>query len=172
MLPIPQRFEINGRRPSLPEGVRIYAIGDIHGRLDLLDELLSRLETDIAACPVSRPLYVFLGDYIDRGLSSRATVDRLIAQGERGECIFLKGNHEQIATKCLSDRRLFDQWMRLGGIETLISYGIAAGDLASGNSIAQLQSAFHDALPQAHLRFFRCCIRNLLAEISSSPMPA
>jgi serine/threonine protein phosphatase 1 len=155
VLPIPQRFEIHGRRPSLPEGVRVYAIGDIHGRLDLLDDLLSRVEADIAARPVSRPLYVFLGDYIDRGLSSRETIDRLIAQGERGECIFLKGNHEQIATKCLSDRRLFDQWMRLGGLETLISYGIAAGDLANGNSIAQLQSAFHDALPQAHLRFFR-----------------
>jgi serine/threonine protein phosphatase 1 len=155
LVPIPERFEINGQRPSLPEGVRIYAFGDIHGRLDLLDELLARIEADIAAHPVSRPLYVFLGDYIDRGLSSRETVDRLIALGERSECIFLKGNHEHIAIRCLTDPRLFDQWMRLGGLETLISYGVAAAELANGNSIAQMQSAFHDALPQAHLRFFR-----------------
>jgi serine/threonine protein phosphatase 1 len=155
VLPSFQRLAVQGRRPSLPEGLRIYAIGDIHGRLDLLDELLSRIEADVAAHPIANSLSVFLGDYIDRGPSSRETVDRLIAQGERGECIFLKGNHEQIATKCLSERRLFDQWMRLGGLETLISYGVAQENLANGNSIAKLQAAFHDALPQPHFRFFR-----------------
>jgi serine/threonine protein phosphatase 1 len=155
VLPSFQRLEVQGRRPSLPEGLRIYAIGDIHGRLDLLDELLSRIEADVAAHPIANSLSVFLGDYIDRGPSSRETVDRLIAQSERGEYIFLKGNHEQIATKCLSDRRLFDQWMRLGGLETLLSYGIAPEGPVNGNSTAQLQAAFHEALPQAHFRFFR-----------------
>ncbi len=155
VVPFLKQFDVQGRRPSLPEGLRVYAIGDIHGRLDLLDEVLSSIEADIAARPVTTPRYVFLGDYIDRGPSSRETVDRLIAQGESGECIFLRGNHEQIATKCLSERRLFDQWMRLGGLETLNSYGIAHENLANGNSIAKLQAAFHDALPQTHFRFFR-----------------
>jgi len=154
-LPGAERLEVFGRRPLLPVGLRIYAVGDIHGRLDLLDELLSRIKADIASPPTSKPVHVFLGDYIDRGPSSRETIDRLIELREAQECVFLKGNHELIALKCLSDRNLFDQWMRLGGVETMMSYGVACGQLASGKPIVELQSAFHHALPQAHLRFFR-----------------
>jgi len=146
---------VRGRRPSLPAELRIYAIGDIHGRLDLLSELLARISSDIALRPTARPLYVFLGDYIDRGSASRETIDRLIEHGKTHESIFLKGNHELIAIKCLSDRGLFDQWLRLGGLETLVSYGVPAETLANGKQIAELQSAFHGALPQAHFRFFR-----------------
>jgi serine/threonine protein phosphatase 1 len=127
----------------LPAGLRIYAIGDIHGCLDLLNELLARINADIALRPTVRPVYVFLGDYIDRGSSSRETIDRLIEHAATHESVFLKGNHELIAIKCLSDRSLFDQWLRLGGLET------------NGKQIAELQSAFHHALPQTHFRFFR-----------------
>ena len=146
---------MRGRRPSLPAELRIYAIGDIHGRLDLLNELLARIGSDIALRPTVRPLYVFLGDYIDRGSASRETIDRLIEHGKTHESVFLKGNHELIAIKCLSDRGLFDQWLRLGGRETLVSYGVPAESSANGKQIAELQSAFHSALPQAHFRFFR-----------------
>jgi serine/threonine protein phosphatase 1 len=146
---------VSDRQPSLPMGLRIYAVGDIHGRLDLLDELLSRIALDIAGRPTSRALYVFLGDYIDRGSSSREIIDRLIDLRKAKECVFLKGNHELIALKCLSDRALFDQWMRLGGMETLVSYGVQPQALASARQIAELQVAFHNALPQAHLQFFR-----------------
>jgi len=97
----------------LPPGLRIYAVGDVHGRLDLLNELLSRTTADIALRPTSKALYVFLGDYIDRGSSSRGTIDRLIEHGEKNESVFLRGNHELIAIRCLSDRNLFDKWMRL-----------------------------------------------------------
>jgi serine/threonine protein phosphatase 1 len=150
-----QELRVQGKRPSLPAGLRIYAVGDIHGRLDLLNELLAWIDTDAALRPTPRPLYVFLGDYIDRGPSSRETIDRLIEHGATHETVFLKGNHELIAIKCLSDRGLFDQWLRLGGLETLVSYGVPAEILASGKQIAELQSAFHGALPQPHFRFFR-----------------
>lgn len=150
---------MRGRRPSLPAGLRIYAVGDIHGRLDLLNKLLTLINSDIALRPVVRPVYVFLGDYIDRGSSSRETIDRLIEHGRTSESVFLKGNHELIALKCLSDRSLFDQWLRLGGMETLMSYGLPSESLAngkqSGAQIVELQSAFHSALPRAHFRFFR-----------------
>jgi serine/threonine protein phosphatase 1 len=139
----------------LPAGLRIYAIGDIHGRLDLLDELLTRISSDIAVRPTMRPVCIFLGDYIDRGPSSRETIDRLIKHAETNETVFLKGNHEQIAVKCLIDRRLFDQWLRLGGLETLMSYGVTPATLANAKQTAELQSAFHNALPQKHFRFFR-----------------
>jgi serine/threonine protein phosphatase 1 len=154
-LPGLRELRVRGRRPSLSAELRIYAIGDIHGRLDLLNELLARISSDIALRPTARPLYVFLGDYIDRGSASRETIDRLIEHGKTHESVFLKGNHELIAIKCLSDRGLFDQWLRLGGLETLVSYGVPAETLANGKQIAELQSAFHGALPQAHFRFFR-----------------
>jgi len=150
-----QRLSVGGRTPALPGGLRIYAFGDVHGRLDLLDELLTRAAQDISARPVAKPIFVFLGDYIDRGPSSRETIDRLIVHGEENECVFLKGNHEQVAIKCLSDRGLFDQWMRFGGVETLVSYGITPKPLLDEQKIVRLQAAFHDALPQAHFRFFR-----------------
>jgi serine/threonine protein phosphatase 1 len=150
-----QELRVRGRRPSLSKGLRVYAVGDIHGRFDLLNKLLARIDTDIALRPTVRPVYVFLGDYIDRGSSSRETIDRLIEHGETHESVFLKGNHELIAIKCLSDPSLFDQWMRLGGLETLKSYGAAPATLANGKQIVELQAAFHNALPQAHFRFFR-----------------
>lgn len=155
LLPGTERLRLNGRHPTLPSGVRVYAIGDIHGRLDLLDPLLAQIDEDRSARPVAKAIFVFLGDYIDRGPSSRATIDRLIAHGATNECIFLKGNHEQIAIKCLSDRSLFDHWMRLGGVDTLISYGVSPKPSPDEMQVVRLQAAFHDALPQAHFRFFR-----------------
>ncbi len=154
-LPGIHALRVRRQRPSLPAGLRIYAVGDIHGRLDLLNELLAQINSDIGLRPTARPVYVFLGDYIDRGPSSRETIDRLIEHGATHESVFLKGNHELIAIKCLSDRGLFDQWLRLGGLETLVSYGVPAETLANGKQIAELQSAFHSALPQTHFRFFR-----------------
>jgi len=147
-----EQLVVQGRPPSLPAGIRIYAFGDVHGRLDLLDELLAEVDADLTAHPVDKAIFVFLGDYIDRGNCSRETIDRLIERREKGEHVFLKGNHEQIALKCLSDPALFDRWLRLGGTETLASYGIEAGNKVK---IAELQAAFHHALPPAHIHFFR-----------------
>jgi serine/threonine protein phosphatase 1 len=154
-LPGIERVRVQGRRPKLPAGLRIYSVGDIHGRLDLLDELLCRVDVDIALRPTARPILVFLGDYIDRGPCSRETIDRLIERRGTNECVFLKGNHEQIAIKCLRDPSLFHRWLRLGGVETLASYGVVPGNLTNGKNIVELQAAFHRALPQAHFGFFR-----------------
>jgi|SRR5579864_1508223 len=154
-LPDVEQLQARGKRPLLPEGMRIYAIGDIHGRLDLLEELLAGIARDLALRPAARPMFVFLGDYVDRGPASRETIDRLIAHGAANECVFLKGNHEQITIKCLRDRSLFDQWMRLGGVDTLISYGVSPKAPLDDMQIVRLQAAFHDAVPQAHFRFFR-----------------
>lgn len=153
LLPNVQRLNVHGRRPSLPPGVRIYAIGDIHGRIDLLDELFIRIETDIAAHPSISPAFVFLGDYIDRGASSRETINRLIAWGEIYHSIFLKGNHELLLLQCLDDSRFFDRWMRLGGLQTMMSYDVAT-DLMRGD-VDKLQQFLRSALPDTHLRFFR-----------------
>ena len=79
--------KIAGRQPSVPQDTRIYAVGDIHGRLDLLEKLLGRIEADQAKRPVARPI-LFLGDYIDRGRWSRETIDRLISHGAAHESFF------------------------------------------------------------------------------------
>jgi serine/threonine protein phosphatase 1 len=140
----------------LQDGQRIYAIGDIHGRLDLLNRLLERIEEDLASQPTSQPLLVFLGDYVDRGPDSRQTIDRLIGCAQSTQTVFLRGNHELIALKCLSEASLFDTWMRrLGGIDTLVSYGIDPRAFTGEGRVVRLQAAFHKALPQAHFRFFR-----------------
>lgn len=133
----------------------MYAIGDIHGRVDLLDKILSLIEADIAQYPVSRIRYIFLGDYIDRGRWSRETIDRLIQHAKHHESIFLRGNHELLAVNSLSDRSMIDPWLRLGGLETLISYGVKPANFAGGKQTATTQSVFHDAVPQSHFRFFR-----------------
>jgi serine/threonine protein phosphatase 1 len=148
------RLQLRGRRPSLPAGLRIYAVGDIHGRLDLLNDLLARIDRDRASRPIMRPVHVFLGDYIDRGPSSRETIDRLLEHAQSSEDVFLKGNHELVAIKGLSDRGPFEQWMRrLGGMETLTSYGLSREDLSGARSTVEIQAAFHAALPRTHLSF-------------------
>jgi serine/threonine protein phosphatase 1 len=154
-IPIDQELTVRGRRASLPDGRRIYAVGDIHGRVDLLRQILAMIATDLEQHPAPRPVYVFLGDYIDRGKWSRETIDELIEHGAHHESVFLKGNHELIALNCLSDRTEIDQWLRLGGRETLASYGVAPELFANGKQAAGFQSAFHDALSQQHFRFFR-----------------
>jgi calcineurin-like phosphoesterase family protein len=152
-LPENQKLTVQGRRPGVPSGVRIYAIGDIHGRVDLLDDLLARIDTDIAARPIITPVHVFLGDYIDRGPSSRETVSRLIEHSETSHSIFLKGNHELLLLRCLADISSFNQWIRVGGLQTMMSYDVAAD--AMRGDVAKLQIALHDRVPQSHLHFFR-----------------
>jgi serine/threonine protein phosphatase 1 len=145
---------IAGRPPSLPQGIRIYTIGDIHGRLDLLDKLLGRIAQDQSSRPVERPIFVFLGDYIDRGKWSRETIDRLISQGAAHESVFLRGNHELIAANFQADPTKMEQWMRLGGRETLASYGVRPEQFSRRGRMEAAQAAFHQALPAAHQQFF------------------
>ena len=159
-----QELQVGGRRPSLPAGLRVYAIGDIHGRADLLALLLSRIRTDLTSRPPSgaiqpRVIYVFLGDYLDRGIASKQTIDLLIGHARTHECVFLKGNHEALACHCLRDRGGFDHWLRLGGVATLRSYGLSAETLLRKQS-AELQAEFHDALPRDHFRFLRDLLKS------------
>src|SRR5215470_373293 len=101
LLPAFDHLKVQGRRPSLPADLRIYAVGDVHGRLDLLDELLGWIRTDIAQRPIAKPIYVFMGDYNDRGAGSREAIERVNEHRKEKGGVFLKGNHELVAIKCL-----------------------------------------------------------------------
>ena len=78
----------------VPKGVRIYAIGDVHGRADLLERLFKKIDRDLAAHPAPRAIQVFLGDYVDRGPGSRKVLDRLLDRACSHEAAFLKGNRQ------------------------------------------------------------------------------
>jgi serine/threonine protein phosphatase 1 len=141
------------QRPRVPDGVRIYAIGDIHGRADLLDDMFKRIDANLASNPTLHGIEVFLGDYIDRGPASREVLDRLVARKRTNRTVFLKGNHETYITEFVTNPLLLEDWQRLGGLETLMSYGIKPSINASAAEQARLAAAFDQALPQSHRRF-------------------
>lgn len=144
----------NDRRPSsVPEGVRIYAIGDIHGRADLLAPMLSQIEIDIALHPISRPIVVFLGDYIDRGPSSKTVLDLLTENDFAFETVFLKGNHEAFLLRFLDNSEILDDWRQCGGLETLISFGIKPPINPAPHERAQLARGLSNALTATHRQF-------------------
>lgn len=144
-------------RPLVPAGLRVYAIGDIHGRVDLLDALHAAIVDDAAQHNALQQIIVYLGDYVDRGMESKATLERLLAGPPQGfRAIHLKGNHEQAVLDFLKDAEFGMVWRNFGGLETLHSYGIA--DAASLGTVADFRGAqktFAAALPDAHLRFLQ-----------------
>jgi serine/threonine protein phosphatase 1 len=119
--------------PHGKPGCRAYAIGDIHGRLDLLDGLLGRVERDLAARPAKRTFIVFLGDLIDRGPDSAGVVERLRTYRPAGATpIFLGGNHEEVLLRILAgERKILPKWLKVGGAECARSYGIDPAALAA-----------------------------------------
>jgi len=140
-------------RPRVPDDARIYAIGDIHGRADLLDRLLKRIDADLAKNPVPHGIEIFLGDYIDRGPASREVLDRLVERKRTRRTVFLKGNHETLLTRFVTNPPILDDWQRLGGLETLMSYGITPSINADAPAQARLAVALGQALPESHRRF-------------------
>jgi serine/threonine protein phosphatase 1 len=145
--------KLRAQQPLVPAGRRIYAIGDIHGRADLLADLLSRIDSDLKERPTPGAIEVFIGDYIDRGPDSRQVIDLLIARRRRHNVLFLKGNHEACALQFLKEPMILTKWKRMGGINTLLSYGVtpARGDELQAQHEAAM--AFRRALPEDHLRF-------------------
>jgi len=143
--------------PSLPQGQLVYAIGDIHGRADLLVSLLEQIEADAAgSVGVDRRTLVFVGDYIDRGPDSRRVVELLLGALPRGfEAHFLKGNHEAIMLDFLRDPSCLGQWLANGAATTLESYGVEVAGLVRAGAEPEIwQMAFLDVLPEKHRRFF------------------
>jgi serine/threonine protein phosphatase 1 len=150
---ISEHLHFNFELPKLPEGLRIYAIGDVHGRADLLNQLFARIDAHLAADPVLRPVEVYLGDYIDRGPASREVLDRLIRRQQWREMVCLKGNHETLFAEFLEDPVVLSDWRHLGGFETLLSYGIVPSMSRELADQQKLAAAFAQAVPESHRRF-------------------
>ena len=134
---------------SMPEGTRVYAVGDIHGRLDLLDGLLARVDADMAKHPAPYAIRVFLGDYIDRGPDSKRVLDRLIDYGRAQPTVCLMGNHEVFLREFLRNPDTLSVWSSCGGLDTLSSYGLAPTIGAQ----RELASDLDRVLPSSHRDF-------------------
>lgn len=137
----------------LPLGVRVYAVGDIHGRADLLARLLSDIDADCCLRPTERTITVFVGDYIDRGPESRQVLDLLLQWRQDREVVFLKGNHEIFLPRFLADSRTLDSWRPLGGLQTLVSYGLKPTINPGRHEQIRLADELASAIPEDHLKF-------------------
>lgn len=137
----------------MPDGVRVYAVGDIHGRVDLLDRVLDAINSDMASVPIANSIEVFLGDYVDRGPDARSVIDRLIARDRTHKSVFLKGNHETFLATFAKCPPLLNDWQRIGGLETLMSYGLTPSINADAVTQARLAAALEQAMPLSHSRF-------------------
>ncbi|MBT3170734.1 MAG: serine/threonine protein phosphatase, partial [Rhodospirillaceae bacterium] len=123
----------NREAPSVPEDVRVYAIGDLHGRLDLLRQLLDKISIDSASRGARRNKIIFLGDYIDRGGVARTLLDFISTGPVDGfETVYLVGNHEDYLLRFMDDTTIGPQWLKYGGRNTLDNYAITPALAAPG----------------------------------------
>jgi serine/threonine protein phosphatase 1 len=153
-------FKVFGKTPSavpttrrVPDGTRVYCVGDIHGRDDLLGEMARRVEADMGTQSFDHTLTVFLGDYVDRGHGSMAVVERLACSEWPNPIVALAGNHEDLLMTFLEDEAVLEAWRRLGGLETMHSYGVDVGLAMAGRDFKAAQAAFAARFPERHRHF-------------------
>ncbi|TPQ30220.1 serine/threonine protein phosphatase [Bradyrhizobium guangdongense] len=143
------------KKPRLPDGIRIYAISDVHGCADLLQQMFAVIDRDLSTIGSKRAIHVFMGDYIDRGPDSRRTIDLLIDRGRKHESVFLKGNHESFLLDALGNSSLLQDWRQYGGLQTLSSYGLQPSLNPDSVEQAKLIEQLAVAMPEQHLRFLK-----------------
>lgn len=142
---------------------RVYAIGDVHGYLDLLFAIQEAIAADLDRYPVERALVLYLGDIIDRGSRSgdvvQAVIDSRNHRRAGVDVACLRGNHDQWLISFLEDAATLSVWAAKGGLDTLVSYGVAAEDvLAGAGDIAvaeKVRQRFVKLLPERHQAFMR-----------------
>ena len=141
---------------SGPPNKRLYAVGDIHGRLDLLNDMLGRIERDIRDHPIAAASIVFLGDLIDRGPDSAGVIERLTSLGTSpARILLLLGNHEEVLLRVLDgEPGLAYDWLGFGGDACLESYGLSATSLKAMDE-GRIATALRQAIPPSHVAFLK-----------------
>ncbi|MBI1866790.1 MAG: serine/threonine protein phosphatase [Methylocystis sp.] len=137
----------------MPDGTRVYAIGDIHGRADLLARVFDEIDAHRIGCPIDRPIEVYLGDYIDRGPQSRRVVDMIMQRAANPDVVPLTGNHEELFLKAMADANALEGWLWNGGRETLLSYGVAPPLHESRADLENAVRLMNELVPQSHVEF-------------------
>jgi serine/threonine protein phosphatase 1 len=139
---------------AVPDGQRVYAVGDIHGRLDLLEALIEKIRSDDESRDKARTRLIFLGDLVDRGPDSRGVIERLMEIRDSGaDVVFLLGNHDEVFLKAASgDIKAMRMLTRIGGRETILSYGMSPEDYQSCD-FDELVRVLVSRVPQDHVQF-------------------
>lgn len=137
---------------QLPSGLRLYAIGDVHGRADLLKQMHARIMEEIGRDRPADWRIVHLGDYIDRGAQSRQVIDLLANLAADPRIVALRGNHDQSFIDFLADPRDAYLFTRFGGVQTAESYGVTA-DFGSLGGRERAHAALTEAVPTEHRDF-------------------
>ncbi|MFL6846190.1 MAG: metallophosphoesterase family protein [Allosphingosinicella sp.] len=142
------------RGRSGPPDSRAYAIGDVHGRLDLLVDLLARIEADNARRPPAKTWLVFLGDLVDRGPDSRGVIDLLVSRPPAfARNIHLAGNHEEFFLGVLhGDDSIVQHWLAYGGTECCESYGLTSGWMLNATPHGIMERLIEE-VPAEHVHF-------------------
>ncbi|MBF0194480.1 MAG: serine/threonine protein phosphatase [Magnetococcales bacterium] len=150
-------FQPPPQKPKIPDGIRVYVIGDIHGRLDLLTVIHERIATEVNQLPTEcKKIIVYLGDYVDRGDNSAGVVDLLINNPVAGcEAIHLKGNHESEMDDFITKPVPNHLWTRCGGNETVLSYGVKVKAQVDAKArTLELRDKLVEAIPKSHRKFY------------------
>jgi len=143
---------------ATPPGTRIYAIGDIHGRLDLLQRLQESIAADAGRSNAQRRVLIYIGDYIDRGPDSAGVLDLLLDAPLPGfETVHLLGNHEDTLLQFPDDLSVGPSWLAYGGVQTLASYsiGVSPGSWRDERELQRLQGEVRRRVPRRYMAFMR-----------------
>ncbi|MBB5731290.1 serine/threonine protein phosphatase 1 [Altererythrobacter atlanticus] len=136
----------------MPEGQRAYAVGDIHGRRDLFEALMMAIEQDDAAAPPAETTVVLLGDLVDRGPDSAGVIALARDWQARRKVAILAGNHEEMFLNSLSDKETMRHFLRHGGRETILSYGLDRRKYENA-SLEETMELMRQAVPAEDIAF-------------------
>lgn len=142
---------------TVPAGQTVYAVGDIHGRADLLLKLIAKIDEDSKSLPENqRVSLVFLGDYIDRGFHSREVIEALLSLDLPDvEVVCLAGNHEDMLLNFLDDPANGQLWLGVGGLAALASYGVYVAEDSDVDALVQASNELKQKMPASHLEFLQ-----------------
>ena len=144
----------SGPRPSIPAGERVYAVGDVHGRLDLFEAMIAAIEADDAGCRPARTTVILLGDLIDRGPDSAGVIAAARRWSRRRAVRILLGNHEEMLLRALDSDEVMRHFLRFGGRETVLSY-LAEPDHYHRAELAEARALMEGSIPEDDLDFIR-----------------
>lgn len=137
---------------AIPPGERVYAIGDIHGRLDLFEGLVAAIDADDAAAAPAETTVVLLGDLVDRGADSAGVIALARAWQRRRRVRILAGNHEEMFLRSFASLEMFRHFLRHGGRETVLSYGVDRAAFAQAE-LEEAQAMMRAAVPAEDIAF-------------------
>jgi serine/threonine protein phosphatase 1 len=136
------------RLPAVPDGRRYYAVGDIHGRLDLFEAMIAAIDAEIAAAPGLDHRIVLLGDLVDRGPDSAGVIARTQAWQKARNVRVLAGNHEEMFLAAFEKPEALRHFLKHGGHETILSFGFTPRELAQ-MELEEIFAALPQMIPQA-----------------------